>query len=498
MKRHTRSFIARCLRDESGQMLPWMAFLIVAICGMGGLSIDLGRAYGCYHELQASTDAATIAGAYAMSLPNATSGKVTTAVNAYSSYTGGYNVNPNLPGVAAPTVTLKCLTSVGIPCSASSTSNNAIQVQQTFNMPTVFIRALTVFGVSAASSLPITTTSTAAMRGATNAPYNIAVIIDTTHSMTNNDNDPACGGHPRIYCALQGVRILLQSLSPCPPSGTCTTCTPTSTAGSCTPFDQVSFFIYPNIQANTASHDYTCSGLATSLAYSLPSTSATSYGPTGTSATYQVSGANYLSDYSSTNTANAPLNSSSYLTIESGGKSGCAGLPGAGTSPFTGQGTYFAGAIYAAQASLTAAQSARSGSQNALIILSDGDADSSNISGATSQKTTVVYGSQYNQCQQAIAAALAAKNAGTAVYSVAYGAASSGCSSDQGGTQAGLSPCSTMRQLASAPGNFYSDSGATQNTGQCTAPGMPADLNGIFTDIGLSFTNARLIPDNAT
>jgi hypothetical protein len=134
-----------------------------------------------------------------------------------------------------------------------------------------------------------------------------------------------------------------------------------------------------------------------------------------------------------------------------------------------------------------------------MIILSDGDAQSSNITGATSEKTTVFYGSQYNQCQQAIAAAQAATYAKTAVYTIAYGAASSGCSMDQGGLQKGISPCSTMRQMASAPSNFYSDATASQNKGQCTSDSNPnLTLDSIFKHVWANLTYARLLPDNAT
>ena len=51
----------------------FLAFVVVLFLGMAGLTIDLGHAYVCHRELQASTDAATLAGAYAMTLPDATS-----------------------------------------------------------------------------------------------------------------------------------------------------------------------------------------------------------------------------------------------------------------------------------------------------------------------------------------------------------------------------------------------------------------------------------------
>jgi Putative Flp pilus-assembly TadE/G-like len=481
-----RSLFIRVLKNEDGQMLPYMAFLIVATCGMAGLTLDLGRAYGCYRELQASTDAAALAGAYEMFQTTATSASVSSKVTAYSSATGGANANPNLPGVTV-TTTLKCLSSVaalGAVCVGAPTGNNALQVRQTMAMPTLFIRALGAIGITTAQSLNISATATAAMKGGVNQQYNVAIVLDTTASMTSNDTDASCN-NTRINCALSGVRSLMQLLAPCSPS--------TSGSG-CPAFDQVSLFTYPNVQANTAGKNGTCPTTPTVMNYSLPGAGAT-WVPTNftsTNATYQL--VNFSNDYSSTYSQGGALSTTSQLAVDAGAKSGCAGLIAKG-----GVGTYFAGAIYAAQSSLIAAQAANPGSLNAMIILSDGDASSTKITGATSQKTTVVYGSQYNQCQQAIVAAQAATTAKTAVYSIAYGAANSGCSMDQGGPQQGISPCSTMQQLASVSANFYSDATASQNPGQCISGSNPSlTLNNIFQHVWENFTNARLLPDNAT
>ncbi len=249
--------------------------------------------------------------------------------------------------------------------------------------------------------------------------------------------------------------------------------------------------IFPNVQANTASKDTTCpTSNPTILNYSTPAAGATWVAPTGTAATYQIT--TYLSNYSSTNKTGGALNTSSALTIAAGGKSGCNGLQTPG-----GTGTYYAGAIYAAQSSLMAAKVANPGSLNALIILSDGDASSTKITGGTHSGNA--YGSLDDQCQQAIAAAKAATAAGTTVYAIAYGAASSGCSTDTSGTLKGLSPCTALKNMASTNANFYSDATASQNKGQCTSTANPSlTLNGIFQQVATSFTVARLIPDSAT
>ncbi|MGA8739719.1 MAG: pilus assembly protein TadG-related protein, partial [Terracidiphilus sp.] len=71
-----RKNVIEVLRNESGQVLPWMVLLITLILGATGLTIDLGHAYVCYRQLQASTDAAALAGAYAMTASGATQASV--------------------------------------------------------------------------------------------------------------------------------------------------------------------------------------------------------------------------------------------------------------------------------------------------------------------------------------------------------------------------------------------------------------------------------------
>ena len=97
MIRDRKKLFLRALRDDRGQVLPFMVLLSVLFLGMAGLSIDLGRAYASYQELQASTDAAALAGGYAMGQSGATTTTVTNAIDKFSSQSGGYNVNPNLP-----------------------------------------------------------------------------------------------------------------------------------------------------------------------------------------------------------------------------------------------------------------------------------------------------------------------------------------------------------------------------------------------------------------
>jgi Flp pilus assembly protein TadG len=495
MKPIQRSLSARLIEDENGQILPWMVFLSVLFMGAAGITVDLGHAYVCYRELQTSTDAAAMAAAYELSQPTATAASVTAAASNYSSIPGAVNINSNLPNTAIA-VKLNCsaaVASLGISCSGSPTGYNVVQVQQTVTEPTYFIRVLAVLGINAAKSIPLGAVSTAAARGATNSQFNVAIVLDTTASMQTNDNDASCG-NTRIHCALQGVQALLTSLSPCTASGSGSNCA----GGSA--FDTVSLFTFPNIEADQASNDTTCPSSNPNIPnYYTPVRGANWKAPTGKSATYQVT--SYLSDYSSDGKSNSTVNTSSPLGIAAGASTSksCSGLQAPG-----GDGTYYAGAIYAAQSSLMAAQIANPGSQNALIILSDGDAQSSKISvsgtvlkaGTGTPQLTVDYPASSNQCQQAIDAANFASSQGTTVYTIAYGASNGGCSTDKVGPLAGLSPCKALQSMASAPGNFYSDATASQNKGDCLSASNPnLNLKQIFKSVATSFTVSRMVPN---
>jgi Putative Flp pilus-assembly TadE/G-like len=487
MKTKDGSFLLRAYKEENGQVLPWMVLMIVLFLGMAGLTLDLGHAYVCYRELQASTDAAALAGAYAMTLPGASQATVQAEVNSFSSATNGANATPNLPGVPTPTVTLTCVTDsplVTAHCSGPTTAtapngSNMIQVVQTVSIPTIFIRALSAFGVNSAKSLGLGTVASATFQAGPPTQVNVALVIDTTASMGSRDTDPTCN-NTRIHCALDGAQTLLQGLSPCS-SG--------SKAGNCiSAFDTVSLFTFPNVTASTASNDTTCGkGNPSIVPYTTPTIGATWSAPTGSAGTYQIT--TYSDNYSSTNQQGGALNTSSGLAIATGAGS-CQGMETPG-----GDGTYYAGVIYAAQSSLMAAQAASPGTQNVMIILSDGDANSTRISGGTHGGN--VYGSLDDQCQQAITAANYATNQGTRVVTIAYGAPSSGCNTDTSGPLAGISPCTAMQDMASSSSDFYTDASASSAPGACD-PSASLALDAIFSNLAATLGKARLLPNGIT
>jgi hypothetical protein len=131
-----------------------------------------------------------------------------------------------------------------------------------------------------------------------------------------------------------------------------------------------------------------------------------------------------------------------------------------------------------------------------------------------SSSTQGTYPDWYDQCQQAIVAAQYANNAGTAVYAVAYGAGSSGCNSgwtvgltdttlvatgkNASFSLSTLTPCVEVENMASSLSNFYSDYAQSGSGSTCEDNAHTvSSLSDIFSAIAATFTNPRLLPNNA-
>jgi hypothetical protein len=383
--------------------------------------------------------------------------------------------------------------------------------------------------------------ATAASRGGAPSPYNVAVIIDTTLSMAYPDDD--CG-NTQIMCALNGVQVLLQSLSPC--AASLPSCT-ISNGVAASSVDRVALFAFPNVSTSTAILDTNCttpvpaptsqnrywsmvqdgltinfvmpmspsgstpvtpwSELPQAMAYSFPAAGASSYVPaqsnyatypmtTGT-ATYQIT--NFLSDYRTSNSTKS-LNPNSSLVQAAGGVINCGTMaPPNYDGVF---GTYYAGVLYAAQSALVAQKAANPGSANVIILLSDGDATAPKTNGNNTVMGSPAtangqYPSWVGECGQAVVAAKYATSQGTLVYSVAYGSEPTGCTSDQNsGSYPNITPCATMAAMASASQYFYSDYHQSASTSTCVAGQPVTSLSGIFTAIAADLSTARLIPNN--
>jgi Flp pilus assembly protein TadG len=524
MKRFGIPFMRRFLKNERGQTAVVVVLTGATMIALAAASVDMGHVYYAYQKLVASTNAAALAGAQAM--PNTT--QASTYVTTYSAQSNGLNANPMLQNVVA-TPTFLCLNTVSgtlnVACETANGGSggyNSLKVRQTATIPLWF------GGLIGMSQMNVAATATAAMRGGQNAPWNLAVVMDTTSSMGSSDNGAQCSG-TRESCALQGLRILLSDLYPCALGDTC--------SSSNKYVDSVSLFVFPAVTTATQAKDYTCpTSNPTIVAYTIPDTvpvytpgtapASNLLLPTGD--TYEVIG--FANDYKTTDTATS-LNTSSNIVIASGGKSGCSGLQDPG-----GEKTYYAQVIYAAQAALVTEQAANPGSQNAMIILSDGDAtacasNAYTTGGACNSSANVVategtlngtgtsttnpsgynsytYPSALGECGQAVLASQFAANSGTMVYTIGYGSPTSGsCLSDRtysasvtthGGTWGpGKQACQALAAMASAQVNFYSDDGSGC---QATAPSNQnlTKLTAIFRAIVNNLTSPRLIPNSST
>jgi Flp pilus assembly protein TadG len=499
----TLALSRRMLNDESGQLMAWMALLLMFMfLGIAALSLDVGHAMYIQHELQASADAAALAAAQRLPDTSAATGFRTVGTN-YSD--AGKNSYSSGVTWSAPVVTGLCLTTVTRPpfnaaCSAGAGVYNAVQVTETATFHTFFA------GILGHNIMKMGATATAAKEA---GHWNVAFVVDTTPSM--DFSDPSCGrGVSQLECAQTGIAGLLAGLDP--------------------NSDSVAMFTFPAVTVDTAKYDNSClTGTPQVGPYVFPGASATNY--TNTSTPYVTgSGRSQTTTYITyqiTPFSNTFQNSGDAMQIAIG-KGKCAGMQ---TSM---EYTYMAGAIYAAQAALLNQQStllsAGIPSQNAMIILSDGNATgqesspggafnalsndfistSAQAGGGSNLYASAsgIYPSWVGQCGQEVDAAQAAwGNSGnpTRVYTIAYGSPTTStkagaplgnCESDVGaGQHPNITPCQAMQQMASGPQYSYSDEGPGGNCAGLSAIG-PAAMPSIFNGILGSLLYSRLIPNN--
>ncbi len=179
--------------DESGQAIVILAVTLVVLCGVSALVIDVGKAYVVKRHLQASVDAAALAGA--QGLPDPTAAEA--LARSYSGSPGMKNEAAKLPGIAT-SVTTKCIGTK--PCSPV----NAIVVDETTTTPTIFAKVLGI------NSFTIHAKGTAMMSQGTPAPSHIMVVVDRTGSM----NSSCSAGGTKLTCLKDGVKAFLGGMDP--------------------------------------------------------------------------------------------------------------------------------------------------------------------------------------------------------------------------------------------------------------------------------------------
>lgn len=479
-----RSFVQRALTDQRGQMLPWVALGMVVVIGMGGLTIDVSRAYVVKTQLQNAANAAALNAAPQVYLGDSTitapSSAVISAANLFSASVGGKNYDPNMGGTVVTTVTTPCLNGLQVgkaTCTSTHNVSNAVKVNETATINTYFMNLFNK------STLTVSANATAEIQGVN--PWNIAIVLDATPSM--QQTDPNCTGYTAEQCALSGIATMLTKLKPC--AAGLTSCDVSNNTARV----RVSMFTFPNVPTTgtgSVAADYNCSGTPSVLPYSLPpippltkpsggwpgyipveytGANATNGDPNAgkypatITATYQVTPANtgaadangFLSDFYDSTQTNG-LNASSILVKAVGNPNvtnPCLVPPTTlqDASGFSGGGvTYVAGAIYAATAALEAEKPIADSilnvsTNNALIVVSDGQMNTNKgmfptgdgytgvTNGLLTMNATGTYPSWIDACQQGMAAAENATKAGITVFGVAYGAETSGCTSTTSG-----------------------------------------------------------------
>ena len=548
--------IRRLIKGEHGQSVVMVVICASAVLTMAVSTVEVAHVYYAYRQLVQSTNEATLAGAQAMSdaLDNTASlgaytAEVTAAVKQFSSVSpGGLNASGMLSNDQISTQTLFCSSTMSkspfyVECQTppgGSTGYNAITVKQTAKVNLWF------GGLVGMPSMTMAATASASMKGGSDIPYNLAIIMDTTSSMTSvikGDKDCTTS---QISCAVAGLEVMLENMDPCALSTTCTSSTPY--------VDDVALFVFPADPYSSATPpNYKpryCGTGGSSVPYNFVDVTGSAnlaMETTGTDAgEYEIIPFSY--DYKTSDTSGLALSSALAESVGASG-SGCTGLSAPG-----GQGTYYAQVIYAAQAQLVLQQSSNPTSKNIMIILSDGDATSCNAqantaaggnatcnggksqivaencpsittaydsakNGTISSTTPCVgtytgqplngtvatvtinakqvtiqpagyqsptYPSALGECGQAVEAAQKATSKGTQVYTIGFGSETSGCTTD-----------ATYTTTSGSTDGAEAWPGGTYSRTPCNAiAAMASDVNHFYSDNSggcpaLSPTNAN-------
>ena len=193
MQLHTR---LRRRSGEDGQTIVLAVIAMVALLALAAFAIDVGYVYYAHRSLQASADAAALAGA--QKLPDAVQAKAT--AQEFGTSPAGKNQLNNI-GVVSESITAKCLSSLP-GCDPA----NAVVAEESAKVPTFFARVLGIssFNVKAKA----TACSYCGVR-----PLDIMVVVDRTGSMCMDhygNNDPACTDMNKEKTALKEFLSFLE------------------------------------------------------------------------------------------------------------------------------------------------------------------------------------------------------------------------------------------------------------------------------------------------
>lgn len=182
---------------EAGQATVLLGLALIPLIALVGLVIDIGYGYYVQRSLQASADAAALAGA--QNLPDP--GSSAALAKQYGATPGARNHKTNV-GDVSETISTKCLTSV-LGCAPV----NAVVVDESTDVSTIFLR---VIGID---SFKVKVRSTACSPcGA--KPLDVMLVLDRTGSMCmthSGTSNPACTD---LVNAQDGMRSFLSNMDP--------------------------------------------------------------------------------------------------------------------------------------------------------------------------------------------------------------------------------------------------------------------------------------------
>ena len=185
----------RGLAAEGGQAIVLVVISLVVLLGMAALVIDIGYVYYTQRALQASADAAALAGAQELPDPM----QAAAVARQYSGESGAKNARSDVNGVTT-TITTKCITSI-----PGCDPVNAVVVVEKAPTKTFFA------GVLGINAFNIKATSTACSPCGVK-PIDLMLVLDRTGSMcqtSSGASDPACTD---LNNAKEGIRTLLTFL----------------------------------------------------------------------------------------------------------------------------------------------------------------------------------------------------------------------------------------------------------------------------------------------
>ena len=180
---------------EDGQSLIIVVLFLAVAIGVCAVALDIGHAYLAQRRLQASVDAAALAGA--QGLPDL--GSANTLAGQYGN--GGANTPSGVDGVKM-TVTTRCLKS-----SPKCVPANAVAVTETGSVKTLFAG---IFGIG---SIDVKATATACSPCG-EKPLDIMLVLDRTGSMCTDSSggpDPNCTD---MQNARDGLKTFLGLMDP--------------------------------------------------------------------------------------------------------------------------------------------------------------------------------------------------------------------------------------------------------------------------------------------